>query len=94
MLTGNDDGDGADHCRTLKETHKADVLVSLLEEHEYKSLKIDSLFDVCKREGIDVLHLPIAGKPTIMHELILKHAVTHLFEKMVQRPTWRPCRIS
>jgi hypothetical protein len=45
----------------LRETHGTDVLVSLLEEHEYKKARIEHLFDTCQAHGIEVLHFPIVG---------------------------------
>ncbi len=49
---------GADVSR-LREHYQADVLVSLLETDEYRSLNIVRLPEAAREAGIEVLHLPI-----------------------------------
>ncbi len=43
----------------LRDHHGADVLVSLMEQHEYDLLQIPTLFAEATARGIDVDHLPI-----------------------------------
>jgi len=43
----------------LREEYRCDVLVSLMEPHEYDMLGIAGLFDSCAECGIEVVHFPI-----------------------------------
>lgn len=54
--------------RRLREHYEADLLVSLLEPHEYKALGITTLASAADEVGIDVMQLPIldVSVPTSM----------------------------
>jgi ADP-ribosyl-[dinitrogen reductase] hydrolase len=43
----------------LREHHRTDLLVSLMEDHEYAQLRVPDLVSRAKAHGLDVVHFPI-----------------------------------
>ena len=58
-MRGRWDRDLKTDLRVLREEHGADVLVSVIEEHEYRGYKISELFEQDTVEGIEVLRFAI-----------------------------------
>jgi protein-tyrosine phosphatase len=73
--------------RRLREVYQTDVLVSLLEEFEYKALKIEQLFETCKSHGIEVVHFPIVDGNVPSSTEETKKVVSVLTERLHQGRT-------
>ena len=58
-MRGRWDRDLEADLRVLREEHGADVLVSVMEEHEYRGYKIPELFEQDTTEGVEVLRFAI-----------------------------------
>lgn len=62
----------------LKNYWKIDVLVSLIEEHEFHYLQIPDLFDSAKRKGIRTIGFPIQDQATPSEMIGFHRIVTEI----------------